>query len=45
MLVPADMRGRIGEGSTLAVTLEPFGGSPTGQATGPIVASGSARRL
>jgi anti-sigma-K factor RskA len=45
MVVPADMRGRIGEGSTLAVTLEPFGGSPTGQATGPIVASGSARRL
>lgn len=45
MLIPADMRSRISEGSTLAVTIEPFGGSPTGVATGPIVASGSARRF
>jgi anti-sigma-K factor RskA len=31
-----------GEGSVLAITLEPEGGSPTGQATGPIVAQGTA---
>ena len=30
----------IAAGATLAVSLEPIGGSPTGHATGPIVASG-----
>ncbi|UNK39975.1 anti-sigma factor (plasmid) [Shinella sp. H4-D48] len=45
LVIPADLRDRIGEGATLAVTLEPFGGSPTGRATGPIVASGTARSL
>ncbi len=44
LVIPADMRGSIGEGTTFAVSLEPFGGSPTGQATGPIVASGTAHR-
>ncbi|MBW9112244.1 anti-sigma factor [Rhizobium cauense] len=44
LAIPADMRGSIGEGTTFAVSLEPFGGSPTGQATGPIVASGTAHR-
>jgi anti-sigma-K factor RskA len=44
LVVPADMRSSIGVGTTFAVSLEPFGGSPTGQATGPIVASGSAHR-
>lgn len=32
----------FGEGTVLAVTLEPKGGSPTGKATGPIVAKGAA---
>jgi anti-sigma-K factor RskA len=45
IVIPADLRGNIGEGATLAVTLEPFGGSPTGLPTGPVVASGAARRL
>ncbi|MNE20776.1 Anti-sigma-K factor rskA [compost metagenome] len=45
LVIPADMRGRIGVGATLAVTLEPFGGSPTGRPTGAIVASGTARSL
>ncbi|WLS04912.1 anti-sigma factor [Shinella oryzae] len=45
LVIPADLRERIGDGATLAVTLEPFGGSPTGRATGPIVASGTARSL
>lgn len=30
----------VGPGATLAISLEPIGGSPTGKATGPIVASG-----
>lgn len=45
LVIPADLRGRVGEGAVLAVTLEPFGGSPTGRATGPIVASGTVRRF
>jgi anti-sigma-K factor RskA len=45
MLIPTEMRPRISEGATLAVTLEPFGGSPSGLPTGPVVASGAARRL
>jgi len=34
----------LADGATLAVSLEPFGGSPTGQATGPVIASGALRR-
>jgi anti-sigma-K factor RskA len=30
----------IGEGGTLAITMEPAGGSPTGVATGPVIALG-----
>ncbi|TWF58466.1 anti-sigma factor [Neorhizobium alkalisoli] len=45
MVIPADLRSRIGEGATLAVTLEPFGGSPSGLPTGPIVASGATQKL
>jgi anti-sigma-K factor RskA len=40
VIVPADMRASFGEGITLAVSLEPFGGSPTGVATGPVIAAG-----
>ncbi|HEY9011772.1 MAG TPA: anti-sigma factor [Devosia sp.] len=42
--IPLDpaARERIGEGTVLAVTLEQKGGSPTGQAQGPIVAVGTA---
>ena len=39
-LRPAD-RARIAAGATLAVTLEPIGGSPTGLPTGPVVAAGA----
>lgn len=45
LLIPAELRDTIGDGATLAVSLEPFGGSPTGLPTGPIIASGTARRL
>ena len=36
----ADARGLIGTGATLAITLEQRGGSPTGKAQGPDIASG-----
>ena len=36
----ADARGLIGTGATLAITLEQRGGSPTGKAQGPVIASG-----
>lgn len=35
-----DVRGLIGVGATLAITLEQRGGSPTGKATSPVIASG-----
>jgi anti-sigma-K factor RskA len=38
--VPESLRGRLAEGVVLAVSLEPFGGSPTGKATGPVLAVG-----
>ena len=34
-----------GEGSVLAITLEPEGGSPSGTPTGPIVAKGAVTRI
>ncbi len=40
ILIPETMRTRLADGVVLAVSLEPFGGSPTGKATGPIVAAG-----
>jgi anti-sigma-K factor RskA len=43
LAVPANLRGRLVQGAVLAVSLEPFGGSPTGSATGPVIASGPAR--
>ncbi|MCZ7467339.1 anti-sigma factor domain-containing protein [Rhizobium rhizogenes] len=45
LIIPADMRSTITEGTTFAISVEPFGGSPTGQATGPVIAVGSARLL
>ena len=36
----ADARRHIGAGATFAITLEQRGGSPTGKAQGPIIASG-----
>lgn len=41
--VPQDLRERLTGGIVLAVSLEPFGGSPTGQATGPVIALGKVR--
>lgn len=41
--VPQSVRSRLAAGVTLAVSLEPYGGSPTGQATGPVIALGQTR--
>lgn len=43
--LPAALAQRLREEATLAVSLEPEGGSPTGQPTGPVVAAGVARSL
>jgi anti-sigma-K factor RskA len=45
LLIPADLRQTMTAGVRIAVSLEPFGGSPTGLPTGPIVASGTTRQL
>ena len=38
--LPADVAQALAEGVTLAVSIEPEGGSPTGLPTGPVIASG-----
>lgn len=40
MAVEPQMARQLHEGATLAVSVEPQGGSPTGRPTGPVVASG-----
>jgi anti-sigma-K factor RskA len=40
MEVPRDLVARITADTALAVSMEPPGGSPTGQPTGPVIASG-----
>ncbi|TCN36255.1 anti-sigma factor domain-containing protein [Sinorhizobium americanum] len=40
--VPPAMRTKVAEGSTLAVSLEPRGGSPSGLPSGPFLARGTA---
>lgn len=42
IVIAPDRRGLIDAGAMLAVTLEPWGGSPTGGPTGPVVAKGAA---
>ena len=43
--IKPDILAGFGSGTTLAITLEQQGGSPTGQAQGPIVAAGKATRI
>lgn len=43
--IPADLRQRLMNGVTFAVSVEPLGGSPTGQPTGPVIASGKAQDI
>jgi len=45
MIVNAANRARLAAGATLAVSLEPIGGSPTGLPTGPVVAKGALSRV
>lgn len=45
IVIPEDMRTGLHDGVALAVTVEPFGGSPTGLPTGPVVVSGTIRNL
>ncbi|MGI8705107.1 MAG: anti-sigma factor [Sphingomicrobium sp.] len=42
--VTGPMADQLIEGATLAVSVEPVGGSPTGQPTGPVIAAGSLQR-
>jgi anti-sigma-K factor RskA len=41
LTVPKDLIGSVASGATLAVSLEPPGGSPTGAPTGPVIAHGN----
>jgi anti-sigma-K factor RskA len=41
--VSPTLRGQIEEGAVLAVSVEPFGGSPSGKPTGAVIASGPTR--
>jgi anti-sigma-K factor RskA len=45
LTVPPELAERITDAATLAVSLEPPGGSPTGQPTGPVVATGKLTSL
>ncbi|WP_146299832.1 anti-sigma factor [Nitratireductor mangrovi] len=41
LAVSDDLQRKIGAGAVFAISLEPAGGSPTGQPTGPVVAAGN----
>lgn len=43
MTIPDALRAGLGTDALLAVSVEPVGGSPTGQPTGPVVAKGAMR--
>ena len=43
--LPPDLIRRIAADATLAVSLEPPGGSPTGLPTGPVIANGKLTNL
>jgi anti-sigma-K factor RskA len=40
-----EIREKLASGAVLAISLEPAGGSPTGQPTGPVVAAGDLRNI
>lgn len=43
IVLPQELHGKLTEGAIIAVSVEPFGGSPTGKPTGDVVASGTIR--
>ncbi len=45
VVVPPQLRPHVSADSTLAVSIEPVGGSPTGQPTGPVIANGKLASL
>ena len=45
LTVPPELAARLTTDTTLAVSLEPPGGSPTGQPTGPVIADGKLTSL
>ncbi|SFP83214.1 Anti-sigma-K factor RskA [Mesorhizobium sp. NFR06] len=45
MAVTPALQGKLAQGAVLAVSLEPAGGSPTGQPTGPVVAAGDLKGI
>lgn len=45
LAVDEAMRSHIGSGAVFAISLEPAGGSPTGQPTGPVVAAGDLKTI
>ncbi|TIV86584.1 MAG: anti-sigma factor, partial [Mesorhizobium sp.] len=45
MAVTPAVQQKLAQGDVLAVSLEPSGGSPTGQPTGPVVAAGDLKGI
>jgi anti-sigma-K factor RskA len=45
VVVPAELRPHVTPDSVLAISVEPPGGSPTGQPTGPVIANGKLAAL
>ena len=45
VIVSAGMRSAFAAGRTIAITVEPLGGSPTGKPTGPVIALGKTKLL
>ncbi|WP_442964315.1 anti-sigma factor [Pseudomonas sp. KNUC1026] len=45
LVVPVGLASALNEGATLAVSLEPLNGSPTGLPTGPVIAQGKISAL
>jgi len=45
IIVPPAAQQKLAQGAVLAVSLEPAGGSPTGQPTGPVVAAGDLKSI
>jgi anti-sigma-K factor RskA len=43
--LPTELAARFRTGATVALSLEPAGGSPTGQPTGPVLAAGSLQAI
>ena len=45
VVITPEIRDRLASGAVLAISLEPAGGSPTGQPTGPVIATGDLKNI